>query len=97
MTHGRAAAQKVVGHVLPGATRERAIKRSVTVRRDVNEAILRSVGAREYSAFVNEALILALQARGIDETIAEFERDHGALTEADLAAARKRRAAARRK
>jgi hypothetical protein len=73
---------------------ERAVKKSVTVRRDLNDAILASVGAREYSAFVNEALVLALQAAGVDATIADFERDHGPLTDADMAAARTRLAEA---
>ena len=79
--------------VLPRS--ERAVKKSITVRRDLNEAILASVGAREYSAFVNEAIILALQGAGVAATVADFERQHGPLTDADIAAARARRAAAR--
>jgi hypothetical protein len=77
-----------------GASNERAVKRSVTVRPDLNDAILESVGARAYSAFVNEALVMALQARGIDETVADFERAHGPLTAAEIKAARRRRAVA---
>jgi hypothetical protein len=73
---------------------DRAVKRSVTVRPDLNDAILESVGARGYSAFVNEALVLALQADGIDETVREFERAHGALTAAEIRSARRRLAAA---
>lgn len=72
----------------------KAVKRSVTVRPDLDEAILESVGTRAYSAFINEALVLALQARGIDESVADFEREHGPLTVAEIRAARRRRAGA---
>jgi hypothetical protein len=83
-------------HEINGASRpERAVKKSVTVRRDLHDAILASVGGREYSAFVNDAIILALQAAGVAATVADFERAHGPLTDADMAAARARRTAAR--
>lgn len=71
-----------------------AVKRSVTVRSDLHDAIIDSVGARGYSAFLNEALVMALQARGIEDSVAEFERAHGALSPADLSAADRRRAEA---
>lgn len=73
-----------------------AVKRSVTVRRDLHDAVIDSVGARGYSAFLNEALVMALQARGVQESISAFEREHGALTGADLDAANRRRAWAAR-
>lgn len=81
----------------------RAVKRSVTIRPEIDQAILRRVGEREYSHFVNDALLMALQARGVEESIAAFEAEHGPLTEADLATAERRfseaaaRAAARAK
>jgi hypothetical protein len=70
------------------------VKRSVTVRPDLNEAILESVGSRGYSAFINEAVLLALQAQGIEETIAEYEREHGPIPEETMNEARRRRAEA---
>jgi hypothetical protein len=71
-----------------------AVKRSVTVRRDLHDAIIDSVGARGYSAFLNEALVMALQAQGVEESLSAFEREHGPLTSADLDAANRRRAKA---
>jgi len=73
---------------------ERAVKRSVTVRRDLDNAIVESVGDRKYSAFVNDALVLALQAQGVGESIADYERENGPLSEALLRAAHQRRARA---
>jgi hypothetical protein len=67
-----------------------ARKRSLTIQPDVDAAIVAQVGPGGYSKFVNEALIMALQARGIAESIADFEREHGPLTEDDFAIARRR-------
>jgi hypothetical protein len=68
----------------------RAVKRSVTIRPEIDQAVVRSVGEREYSRFTNDALLMALQARGVAETIAEFEAAHGPLTESDHADAERR-------
>jgi hypothetical protein len=68
-----------------------AVKRSVTVRRDLHDAILSSVGAREYSSFLNEALVMALQAQGIARSVVAFEAEHGELTTEDLREAAWRR------
>ncbi|MEO7039072.1 MAG: hypothetical protein ABI186_03475 [Candidatus Elarobacter sp.] len=92
-----AALKNVVKRPPLGNSGDRAVKRSVTVRRDLNQAILESVGSRQYSAFVNEALVLALQARGIEESIADFERENPPLTPAEIRAAQHRRAKARTK
>jgi phage gp29-like protein len=74
-----------------------AVKRSVTVRRDLHDAILSSVGAREYSSFLNEALVMALQARGIEQSVASFEAQYGELTAEELREAARRRTFATKK
>ena len=71
------------------------VKRSVTLRNDVDAGIQRIAGQRGYSAFLNEAAVLALQAQGVGEWLAAFEKRQGPLTAVDEAWARKRLAAAR--
>jgi hypothetical protein len=71
-----------------------AVKRSITVRPDIDAAVLAIVGKREYSKFANDALLLALQARGIEAAEAMLERRFGALTAEDHAQAQHRLAQA---
>jgi hypothetical protein len=71
-----------------------SVKRSITVRPDIDAAILAIVGKREYSKFANDALLRALQARGIESAEADLARRYGALTAEDLAEADRRLAQA---
>ena len=71
------------------------VKRSITLRNDVDAGIQRIAGRRGYSAFLNEAAILALQAQGVGAWLAAFEKRHGPLTAVDEAWASERLAAAR--
>ena len=71
------------------------VKRSVTLRNDVDAGIQRLAGKRGYSAFLNEAAILALQAQGVGDWLASFEKRQKPLTAVDEAWARKRLATAR--
>jgi hypothetical protein len=76
----------------PEVNDARVVKRSVSVRRDLDTAVLKmTTGTRQYSAFVNEALALALQSQGIGESIRDFERRSGPLTAEEKAEARRRR------
>jgi hypothetical protein len=59
--------------------RERATKRSITVRPEVDRAVALIVGDGDYSSFVNDALVLALQARGIDAAVESFVCEHGPI------------------
>ena len=74
-----------------------AKKRSITVRADLDEAVLDAVGERSYSAFVNEAILKALQARGVEQSIAEFEQEFGPIPDEARAEARKRLADSERR
>ena len=60
------------------------------MRPDIDAAVLAIVGKREYSKFANDAFLLALQARGIEEAEAVLERRYGALTMEDHAEAQRR-------
>jgi hypothetical protein len=71
------------------------VKRSVTLRNDVDAGIQKLAGRRGYSAFLNDAAILALQAQAVDEWLSGYEQRNAPLTEADEAWARERLAAAR--
>jgi hypothetical protein len=77
--------------------RGRAIKRSVTIQPEIDAAVVRRVGTGEYSRFTNGALLMALQAEGILETMAAFERKHGALTAEDYEKAKRSEDAAVRR
>lgn len=70
------------------------VKRSVTIGREIDEAIQRTVGAGRYSAFINEAAVLALQSQGVRDWLEEFEAERGAITPQERRAARARRAEA---
>lgn len=71
------------------------VKRSITLRNDVDAEIQQLAGRRGYSAFLNDAAILALQAQGVGVWLAAFEKRQGPLTAADEAWASERLAAAR--
>ena len=72
------------------------VKRSVTLRSDVDAGIQELAGRRGYSAFINDAAILALQSRAIGKWILDLEQRTGPLSTDDEAWARKRLEAARR-
>ncbi len=71
------------------------VKRSVTLRNDVDAGIQKLAGRRGYSAFINEAAIMALQAQAVSEWIDGFEQRNAPLTAEDEAWARDRLARAR--
>jgi hypothetical protein len=80
------------------ATRETGpatVKRSVTLRNDVDAGIQKLAGRRGYSAFINDAAILALQAQAVDDWLGDYEQRTTPLTSDDDAWARERLAAAR--
>jgi len=64
------------------------IKRSVTFAADIDQRANQLVGARGFSAFVNEATRAALQFAATDRLITEFEAEHGAVTDHELNRAR---------
>jgi len=72
------------------------VKRSITISSEVDAQVRKTAGAGGYSAFINDAALMALQAQGIREWIAEFEAEHGAISEAEMQDARRRRAIAAR-
>jgi hypothetical protein len=60
------------------------VKRSITVNRDVDEAVLRQIRGRlKYSQAVNEALLLWAQAEGIDKLVADVEKHTGPIMKKD--------------
>jgi hypothetical protein len=71
------------------------VKRSVTLRNDVDADIQRLAGRRGYSAFLNDAAILALQSQAVDEWLRGYDERNDPLTPADEAWARERLATAR--
>jgi O-methyltransferase involved in polyketide biosynthesis len=72
-------APKKHGHAA-AAPPARFVKRSVTIRPEVDAALRDIAGDREYSQVVNEALLLYVQARGIDRIIADIEAESGPIT-----------------
>jgi hypothetical protein len=70
------------------------VKRSVTIGKDVDEQVRKLAGAGGFSAFLNDAALMALQAQGIRDWLVDFEAQHGAITEEEMQAARRRLAAA---
>lgn len=69
-----------------------AIKMAITVDSDVHAKVVRAA-SREHksvSAWMTEAARHALLARDGLAAVAEWEAEHGALSEAELEAARKR-------
>ena len=66
------------------------VTRSVTLGRDVDAAVQHVAGTGGCSAFLTEAAILALQARGVAMWVQGFQARHGGLSTADRDRARKR-------
>jgi O-methyltransferase involved in polyketide biosynthesis len=75
----------------------RFVKRSITIRPDLDQALREIAGNREYSQVVNEALLLYVQARGIDRIVAEIEAESGPITAEVLADVDRRIAEAHRR
>lgn len=74
------------------------IKRSVTFAADIDKRAHQLVGARGFSAFVNDATRAALQFAATDRLITEFEAEHGPVTDDELnQASRKLRQARKRR
>ncbi len=75
----------------------RFVKRSITVRPDVDTALREIAGNREYSQIANEAFVLYIQARGIEAIVRDVESSTGPITAAEKAEAERRLADARRR
>jgi hypothetical protein len=73
------------------------VKRSITVRPELDTALRQIAGDREYSQVANEAFVLYIQARGIDEILRDVESSTGPITSSEKAEAERRLAAARRR
>jgi hypothetical protein len=71
------------------------VKRSVTLRNDVDAGIQKLAGSRGYSAFLNDAAIMALQAQAVGEWVSGYEQRSKPLTTDDEAWALERLATAR--
>jgi hypothetical protein len=73
-------------------------KLAITIAADVHQQVLAAAARRgvSVSAWMTDAARLALKVRDGLAAVAEWEAEHGALTEAELNAARQRLAAARR-
>jgi hypothetical protein len=79
-------------------TAESAVKRSVTIRGDLDTQVESRVGPRGYSAYVNKALETQTRLDRLDEVIAAGIAEHGPVPAAirdenvrDIAAAQARR------
>ena len=73
-------------------------KLAITIAADVHQQVLAAAARRgvSVSAWMTDAARLALKVLDGLAAVAEWEAEHGALTEAELKAARERLAAARR-
>ena len=73
-------------------------KIAITIAADVHEQVLRAAAQRgvSVSAWLTDAARLALKVRDGLIAVAEWEAQHGALTEAELKAARERLASSDR-
>jgi hypothetical protein len=73
-------------------------KIAITIAADVHEQVLAAAAHRgvSVSAWMTDAARLALKVRDGLTAVAEWEAEHGELTEAELRAARQRFVAARR-
>jgi hypothetical protein len=78
-------------------SRTRFVKRSITIRPEVDEAMREIAGDREYSQVANEAFVLYVQARGIDRVLQEAEAATGPITAEHKAEADRRLDEARRR
>lgn len=81
----------------PPSDATRFVKRSITVRPELDTALRQIAGDREYSQVANEAFVLYIQARGIDEILRDVESSTGPITSSEKAEAERRLAAARRR
>ena len=74
-------------------------KLAITMAPDVRAAVLAAAARRgvSVSAWITEATRLALKLHDGLAAVAEWEAEHGVLTEADLKAARQRLVHARRR
>lgn len=75
----------------------RFVKRSITVRPDLDTALREIAGEREYSQVANEAFVLYVQARGIDAIVNDVEAATGKVSAAEKAEADRRLEDARRR
>lgn len=75
----------------------RFVKRSITVRPDLDSALREIAGAREYSQVANEAFVLYVQSRGIDAIVSDIEATTGKITAAEKTEADRRLEDARRR
>ena len=75
----------------------RFVKRSITVRPDLDTALREIAGDGEYSQIANEAFVLYVQARGIDAIVRDVESSTGPITAAEKAEAERRLTDARRR
>jgi hypothetical protein len=75
----------------------RFVKRSITVRPDIDTALREIAGDREYSQVANEAFVLYIQARGIDAIVSDVESSTGPITATEKTEADRRLADARRR
>lgn len=80
-----------------GGAPARSVKRSITVKPDIDAALREIAGNREYSQVANEAFVLYVQARGIDAIVNDTEAFSGPITAADKDEADRRLADARRR
>ncbi len=73
-------------------------KLAITIAPDVHERVVAAAAHRgvSVSAWMTDAARLALKVRDGLAAVAEWEAEHGALTEAELKAARQRLASSRR-
>jgi hypothetical protein len=78
--------------------RNRSPKLAITIAADVHEQVLTAAARRQISvsAWMTDAARLALKARDGLAAIAEWGAEHGALTHAELKAARRRLVSSRR-
>ncbi|HEV3088275.1 MAG TPA: hypothetical protein VGX96_13740 [Candidatus Elarobacter sp.] len=86
-------AAKKHGYAALGPTSKKAppfVKRSITVRPDLDSALREIAGDREYSQVANEAFVLYVQARGIDAVVRDVERSTGTITPDEKAEADRR-------
>jgi hypothetical protein len=73
-------------------------KLAITIAADVHEQVLAAAARRgvSVSAWMTDAARLALKVRDGLAAVAEWEAEHGPLTEAELKAARQRLVSSRR-
>ena len=73
-------------------------KLAITIAPDVHALVLAAAARRgvSVSAWITDAARLALKVRDGLAAVAEWEAEHGALTEAELKAARQRLVSSRR-